>query len=205
MPTLIATIEMTDQPPLTAGDLLTPAQRRRFKTGDLDALGEVYSAYTGPVHTVVRGILGAGGQAHDAVQETFMRAWRGAASFDAERPMGPWLFTIARRTSIEVIQRETRPTRSDHDELTDDVSIDLPGMEEAWERWEIRVALERLPEDERTVLLLSHFQGLTHPEIAERLAIPTGTVRSRSHRAHRRLSGLLKHLVDSGYEEVTDV
>ncbi len=197
---------MTDQPPPGAevGDVLTPAQRRRFKTGDLDALGEVYNAYAGPVHTVVRGILGSEGQVDDAVQETFMRAWRGAGSFDAERAMGPWLFAIARRTSTDVIRREARPTRSDHDELTDNVGIDLRGIEGARERWEIRVALERLPDDERVVLRLSHVEGLTHPEIAERLDVPLGTVKSSFHRAHRRLSGLLQPLVVTEPEGVAD-
>ncbi|MGI9597632.1 MAG: RNA polymerase sigma factor [Acidimicrobiales bacterium] len=201
---------MTDNPPIAAKaeDRLSPAIRQRFRAGDLDALGEVYDAYSGPVHTVVRGILGSGGQADDAVQEAFMRAWRGASSFDVGRPLGPWLFTIARRTSIDILRREARPTRSDHDELTDNlagtVNIDLPGIEEAWEKWEIRVALDQLPEEERTVLMLSHFHGYTHAQIADRLGIPSGTVKSRSHRAHQRLSGLLKHLVTSESEESSD-
>lgn len=201
--TLASEVEMTETPPaaLKADDRLSPAVRRRFKAGDLDALGEVYNIYAGPVHSVVRGILGPGGQADDAVQEAFMRAWRGAASFDPNRPLGPWLFTIARRTSIDLIRREGRPTRSDHDELTENVSIDLPGIEEAWEKWEIRMALDALPEEERTVMLLSHFKGMTHPQIADHLGIPPGTVKSRSHRGHRRLAALLQHLVNSQIEE----
>ena len=85
--------------------------------------------------------------------------------------------------------------------IPDNISVDLPGIEEAWERWEIRVALDQLPEDERVVLMLSHFHGMTHPQIAQHLDIPPGTVKSRSHRAHQRLSGLLDHLVGERAEE----
>ncbi len=190
---------MTEQPPpaTTIEDPFPRASRERFVSGDLEALGEVYSIYSGPVQSVVRGVLGGGGNVDDVVQETFMRAWRGAGSFDPARSLGPWLFTIARRTSIDMLRKENRATRSDHDELTDNVSIvDLPGIEEAWERWEIRIALDQLPEEERTVLMLSHFHGFTHPQIADHLGIPAGTVKSRSHRAHQRLSALLSHLVN---------
>lgn len=193
---------MTDQEPATSQiqDPFPRQARERFQAGDLDALGELYNVFTGPVHAVVRGVLGPNGAIDDVVQETFMRAWRGASSFDPDRAIGPWLFTIARRTSIDMLRKENRPTRSDHEELTDNVSVDLPGIEDAWERWEIRIALDRLPEEERTVLMLSHYHGLTHPQIAEHLAIPPGTVKSRSHRGHQRLSGMLGHLVSTSIE-----
>jgi RNA polymerase sigma-70 factor, ECF subfamily len=54
--------------------------------------------------------------------------------------------------------------------------------------------LDQLPDEERQVIKLSHFDGFTHAEIADLLGIPVGTVKSRSHRAHQRLLGLLKHL-----------
>lgn len=197
---------MTDPSPTTnqTEDRIPVLVRERFQSGDLDALGEVYNIYSGPVHSVVRGVLGPGGHTDDAVQETFMRAWRGAASFDPSRSLGPWLFTIARRTAIDVLRREARPNRSDHDELTENVSVDLPGIEEAWERWEIRVAMDKLPKEEKAVLMLSHYHGYTHPQIAEHLNIPAGTVKSRSHRAHQRLAGLLQHLSNNEIEEAND-
>ncbi len=204
--TLNSRAEMTDDSPTaTSADERVPlAVKQRFQSGDLDALGEIYNVYAGPVHAVVRGILGSGGQSDDAVQEAFMRAWRGAASFDPARALGPWLFTIARRTAIDLIRREGRPTRSNHDELTvltENFSVEVAGIEEAWERWEIRIALDQLPEEERAVMMLSHYHGLTHPQIAERLGVPAGTVKSRSYRGHQRLAGLLSHLVVDGAEE----
>ena len=70
-------------------------------------------------------------------------------------------------------------------------------FEGTWEAWEVRSALDRIPADEREVLLATHFIGLTHDEAAERLGIPVGTVKSRSHRAHRRLADLLAHLKEA--------
>ena len=133
--------------------------------------------------------------AEDAAQEAFMRAWRGASSFDPSRPLSPWLMTIARRTALDVHRREFRPTRGGH-APEQEVSVNLPGIERAWETWEIRLALEELPDEERHVVALAHFQGLSHPQIAEKLGIPVGTVKSRSFRAHKRLAQLLSHLVD---------
>ena len=72
----------------------------------------------------------------------------------------------------------------------------MPGIEHAWQAWEIRLALDELPVDERAVVRMSHFEEMTHREIAEVLAIPVGTVKSRSHRAHRRLAARWAHLVN---------
>lgn len=186
-----APTETIDQPPLEVLE--------SFRAGDVEALGAIFDRYSGPVTAVVRSVVGNQGHIEDAVQETFLRAWRGAGSYDPVRPIGPWLFTIARRTAIDVLRREGRPTRSDHDELSDDAvnsGGEGGGIEAAWETWEIRSALERLPAEEAMVLRLSHFNGMTHPQIAEHLGIPPGTVKSRSHRAHRRLVDLLGHLVE---------
>lgn len=132
--------------------------------------------------------------ADDATQETFIRAWRGADKFDPDRPLGPWLNTIARRTALDVLRRENRPTRGDH-EQEQDVVVHLPGIERAWETWEIKQALAQLADEERSVIWLSHFHGMSHPQIAEHLGVPAGTVKSRSFRAHKRLAALLGHVV----------
>ena len=134
--------------------------------------------------------------AEDATQETFMRAWNAAERFDPDRPLAPWLLTIARRTALDVHRREHRPTRGDHAE-EQDVPVEPAGMEIVWERWEIRLALDQLPVEEREVIRLAHFEGLSHPQIAQHLHIPVGTVKSRSFRAHKRLASLLAHVVQS--------
>ncbi len=192
----------TDTAPAPEPERLSADVAGRFRNGDLGALGEVFDQFSGPVTSVVRSIIRDQAQVDDAVQETFLRAWRGAASFDPARPLGPWLFTIARRTAIDQVRREGRPNRSNHDELNGDIPIHSPGIEQAWETWEVRSALEQLPQDEAAVMKLYHYHALTHPQIADHLGIPIGTVKSRSHRAHQRLAGLLSHMLDDGSDGV---
>ncbi len=164
-----------------------------FACGSVEALGEVYRRYNRPVLTVVSKTLNGSGVVDDAVQEVFLRAWRSAGRYDPARPLGPWLFTIARRTAIDVLRREMRPTRGDHDPYDNLPSTGLDEVE-LWQAWEVREAIGRLPDEEAEVVRLAHLHGLTHREIAERLGLPIGTVKSRSHRAHRRLAALLSHL-----------
>lgn len=142
--------------------------------------------------TVALSILGDPGLAADATQQTFLKAWRAASTYDAGRDFAPWIYAIARRTSIDIYRKE-RPVMP----LADIDKVDHgPDLEGVWESFEVRLALDRLTDDEREVVRLSHFEGLTHSQIADRLGIPLGTVKSRSHRAHRRLVELLSHLLE---------
>ncbi len=174
---------------------LPPAVVAAFCDGDVQALGAVYDHFSRAVWSLTMSVLRNKALAEDAVQETFMRAWKGAAGFDPQRPIAPWLMTIARRTALDVHRREFRPTRGDHAE-EQEIAVNLPGIERSWETWEIRLALDQLPEEERLVMAYAHFQGLTQPQIADKLGVPVGTVKSRSFRAHKRLAVLLSHLVD---------
>lgn len=184
------------QPPASRpgrSDDLDPAIVNRFAQGDADALGEVYQRFCNPMWSLAMAILHDRQLAEDAVTEAFLRAWRAAESFDRNRPLAPWLFTIARRTALDVLRREARPTRGGHEPEQDQV-VEMPDIGAAWEAWQVRSAIEALPADEQQVVRLSHFDQLTHAEIAGELAVPLGTVKSRSHRAHRRLAGRLRHL-----------
>jgi RNA polymerase sigma-70 factor (ECF subfamily) len=165
----------------------------RFRVGDETALKAVYDRYGGPVFAVSVRILRDHALAADAAQQTFIKAWRAASTYDPERNFGPWIYAIARRTAIDLYRKQRRALPSDQLEPV----TNGPDLETAWEVFEVRSALDQLPEDELAVLRLSHFEGLTHPEIAARLDIPLGTVKSRSHRAHQRLLSLLKHLEET--------
>ncbi len=171
------------------GDVL-----QAFCRGDVNALSAVFDRYSRPVWSVAMSVLSNRQLADDATQETFLRAWKAADRFDHSRPLAPWLLTIARRTALDVIRRENRPTRGGHEQEQDQV-VHAPGIERAWETWEIRQALDQLPDEERQVMFLAHFKGMSHPQIATELGIPTGTVKSRSYRAHKRLASLLQHVV----------
>jgi RNA polymerase sigma-70 factor, ECF subfamily len=165
-----------------------------FAAGDEAAVRAVYSRYAGPIVTVAMGTLGKRELADEVVQTTMLKAWRAAASFDPSRDLAPWLYAIARRVAIDIYRREARAGTPE--ELTDDRAAVVPlSFERTWEAWEVRCALERLPPDEREVVRLAHFLGMTHAEISEHLNVPLGTVKSRSNRAYKRLAALLAHVV----------
>lgn len=166
-----------------------------FRRGEPEAVRVLYRRHAGAVHTVARSIVGDDAElCADVVQQTFLKAWRAADRFDGQRDLAPWLYTIARRSAIDAIRRERHPTRGGH--LPEvEAAVDPPSLARTWEVHQLRLALDELPEEEREVVRLSHLEGLTHAEIADRLDIPIGTVKSRSHRAMRRLGHALAHLM----------
>lgn len=177
--------------------MVTADQLLGFRDGEPDAVRAVYREYGGLVFAVALRTLGSRDLAEEATQRTFVKAWKAAGGFDPVRELGPWLATIARRTAIDVYRREARRATAPLDELSpsDPTVIELPaGVERSYEAGEVRAAIETLPPEEREVVRLQHLEELTQTEVAERLGVPLGTVKSRSHRAHRRLAALLGHL-----------
>jgi RNA polymerase sigma-70 factor (ECF subfamily) len=169
--------------------------RRRFRDGDPDAVRLVYRAYGRLVFAVAHRILRDAALAEEATQQTFLKAWRAADSLDEDREMAPWLATIARRVAIDVQRSEGRRQADPLESVApaDPALTTQPQSAEALHAvWEVRRALDELPPDEQEVIRLQHFDELTHTEIAERLQVPAGTVKSRSFRAHKRLAARLK-------------
>jgi RNA polymerase sigma factor (sigma-70 family) len=169
-----------------------------FAAGEPNSVGEVYRAYGRLVFSVAYRVLGDVGLAEDATQQTFVQAWQNASAFDGTRALGPWLATIAARAAIDTYRRNRRHRQNGN---VDDLDIDHPGLaslppsaEMIFDAWQVRQALDTLPDHDRELIRLQHYRELTHTEIAEQLEIPLGTVKSRSFRAHRRLAGLLGHL-----------
>lgn len=165
----------------------------RFRSGDEGAVKAVYEQFSGPVFAICMSVVRDRGLAADATQQTFIKAWQAASTYDSTRELGPWIYAIARRTAIDIYRKESRSVTSDQV----DVAVLPPSLDLIWEIFEVRSALERLTDEEREVIRLSHFAGLTHAEIAEQMDIPLGTVKSRSHRAHRRLLERLRHLEET--------
>ena len=167
----------------------------RFRLGDETAVRDIYQRYGGAMFAVAMSMLSNRELAAECVQEAFVKAWRASRSFDPERELRPWLATITRRVAVDIYRRECR-TRSDPHADVDDTVVPI-AFERTWEAFEVRAALDQLPGDEREVVYLAHFEGITHSEIADKLRVPIGTVKSRSFRAHRRLAGVLSHLVEA--------
>lgn len=169
----------------------------RFHRGDQTALSEIYALYAGPMFATAFSMLGDREFAADAVQRAFVQAWQGAARFDPGRDLKPWLYAITRRAAIDVYRREHRPARNlslDTSWEAEALHANNPSMEDTWQAWQVREALEKLHPDERRVLQLAYFDGYSQSEIAKVLDVALGTVKSRTARAQRRLKELLAHL-----------
>jgi RNA polymerase sigma-70 factor (ECF subfamily) len=139
-------------------------------------------------------ILRDQGLAQDAVQDAFLAAWRTAASFDASRGTAQtWLLTLVHRRAVDVVRREQRRRADPLDDAP--IASGESTEEEASvreQRREVQAALAQLPPDQREALELAYYGGLTQSELAERLGIPIGTVKSRMFAALTKLRELLE-------------
>lgn len=153
----------------------------RAARGDHDALTALYDAYAGPVYGFGLRRLGDPSLAEELVQTVLLRVWRDARRYEPERAsVRTWVFTIARSTAIDLHRRRPRPT-----EELPDVTDTLDELEDLIRAEAVRAALERLTDEHREVLDLAYVHGLPQREIAERLGLPLGTVKSRTFYALR--------------------
>ena len=165
----------------------------RAREGDLDAFGELLRVHQAEAQRLAYVVTGHTGDAEDAVQEGFVKAWRSLASFDPDRPFRPWLLKIvaneARMRRRSAGRRQRLQLR-----LAEDAAAD-PSIAESAEATAIereymqRILdeIELLPEPDEIVLKLRYFFGMSTVEIAATLDEPDGTIRSRLSRATRKL------------------
>jgi RNA polymerase sigma-70 factor (ECF subfamily) len=176
---------------------LDPSVVAGFRDGDDAAVRKVYRAFAGLVFSVAMRVLDDRSLAEEVTQQTFLQAWRGAAAFEDGRDLAPWLATIARRCAIDAHRkRSRRPAMALADaDPTEAALVTLPpSADQLSDVWQVRSAIESLPAGEQEIVRLQHLEGCTHIEIAERLGIAVGTVKSRSFRAHKSLLAALGHL-----------
>jgi RNA polymerase sigma factor (sigma-70 family) len=130
-------------------------------------------------------------QAEDVLQRVFYEVWRNRDRYDPARSLEAWVLGIARKRAIDQLRRR-HPNVVPIEELRDLAGDDGRELAERYARAsEVRGALARLPTEQREVLTLAYFGELTQTEIAERLAVPLGTVKARAFRGLRRLADLL--------------
>jgi RNA polymerase sigma-70 factor, ECF subfamily len=172
---------------LSDGELL-----ERTGTGDQAAFEALYQRYSRSVFGLALRRLGDRGRAEDAVQDTFVSIWRAARTYEPERgPGAPWLYAVARNAIIDRSRARNEPAVEAPDEIALEAGPD-DRAEEAWTQWRVHRALEELTEQEREVISLAYWSGLSQSEVAERLGIPLGTVKTRTRRALQRLAEVLE-------------
>jgi RNA polymerase sigma-70 factor (ECF subfamily) len=176
-------------PAVAANDVTDGELIRRTGDGDRNAFEVLYRRYSRPVFGLALRRLGDRGRAEDAVQETFASIWRAARSYRPERgPGAPWLYAVARNAIIDRSRVRNEPPTDPPEEASTDVGPD-ERAEAGWTAWTIHRALEELSPNERAVIELAYWSGLSQSEVAEYLGIPLGTVKTRTRAA-------LAHLAD---------
>jgi RNA polymerase sigma-70 factor (ECF subfamily) len=160
----------------------------RVKDGSSEALDEIYRRYASPVYSLVWKILQNPEESEDVALDVFWQIWRQAASYDTARGAPPaWIFTLARSRAIDRLRARHR--KEDRTISFDDPAVILDPLDQEatpdqvasyrQNRDAVREAMKVLSLPQREAIELAFFQGLTHVEIAEKLRLPLGTVKTR--------------------------
>jgi RNA polymerase sigma-70 factor, ECF subfamily len=188
-------------PPEASPQAIDRMLMERLRGGDREALTALMERHYRRLYRVMLGYLRHADDALDAVQETFVRAFEHAARWNPEAEVAPWLTRIAINQAIDRLRRRKRRQGSE-DPLDAPYTRELPGDNPSPDRliWgrEIHERLARvldtLPDGQRSVFVLRHYDQLSLEEIAQTLDIRLGTVKSSLHRAlhhvRRRLGSL---------------
>ncbi len=174
---------MSEQARIADAELL-----RRARAGDRESYGVLVERYMRAAYAVALSVTGHHEDAEDAAQESFLVALRHLEDCRDPERYGSWLLTTVRNRARNLVRRESlrasEPIRMEPPSRARAPDREAEG---AQVRERLREALTRLPEVQREVVLLHDLQGWKHREIAERLGMPEGTVRSHLHHARKAL------------------
>jgi len=159
-------------------ELVTRMQRR-----DPRALADLYDRYGRVVYALILRVVRDTGIAEDLVQETFLRVWNRVHGFDTQKgSIGPWLLAVARNRAIDYLRsaggRERNAVEyeeTDHPALFCDMEKDILNSDKARI---VKTAIQKLSANQRQVIELAYFEGLSQSEMAERMGQPLGTVKT---------------------------
>ena len=165
------------------------------RSGDRDALGELYERYAESVFRCVQRILQDAHEAEDVTQQVFLKLMFVLPRYERRAvPFSAWLMRVARNLALDA-ERKRRPMRYEDIQETD-----LDDDDDYQRGWSLREALAALPATQRRVVVLRHVVGLSAPEIAERLGRSAGSIHALDQRGRRTLQGDLTEL---GWAPVT--
>jgi RNA polymerase sigma-70 factor (ECF subfamily) len=181
-----------------AGDDAAPLLTR-LRAGDAYAFEELVRAYQHRVFGVAFRMLGNAAEAEEMAQETFLRAHRGLAEFRGDAKLSTWLYAITSRLCLNRLASGERSMTRAGDAGLMQIPNEAGGPDVVLDQTELEAALHRaiaeLPDERRIVVVLRDLEGLSYEEIAEALDLPTGTVRSRLHRARLDLKDKLERFL----------
>lgn len=177
--------------------------------GDDDAFSEIVERYQKPVYNLCYRLLGSPGDAEDASQEAFMKAYRGLKKYDPERPFMSWMLAISynqcmdqlRRRRISWVGLEALFNRSDQQSPSAEIAVDALGQAES-----VQKALSALSANDRAAVVLKYWYDYSYDEIAETLSLTNSAVKSRLHRARRELVNIWtaeQQALEEGQNEVS--
>ena len=139
-------------------------------------------------------------EADEALQETFVRAWRSADRYDASRPLRPWLFAILRNVVVDQTRKRSRRLAPDADPDGLDASVEAGlvsadnEVERVIDQWVLAEALRRIRADQRTVLVETVYRGRSYADVAAELGVPDATARTRAFYGLRALRLVLEEM-----------
>ena len=183
----------------------------RYRNEDEDAFEMLYRRYEKPVFSFIYRILMSVNDAEDLCQETFLRLVKEKKKYQQSGNFKTWIFRIAinlcrdrlRRKKFRSVRSIDAPglsTNGDMNEIENALSDSAPDQIECMEKNEMKVliqeALTKLPEKQRTVVILREYQDLKFSEIAEIMKSPVGTIKSLNHRGHKKLKKYLARYID---------
>jgi len=184
------TVSINRSEPLSDSELV-----RRAKKGEEVAFGLLVERYQRPAYAVALSVTGRHEDAQDAAQESFLVALDRLEECRSPEKFGGWLMTIVRNRSKNLVRRESL---REMEEVPPGARSRVPTPERVAETSELRALLKEalmdLPEVQREIVLLHDLEGWKHREIADRLDLPCGTVRSHLHFARKALRDALRRL-----------
>jgi len=169
----------------------------RVSTGDRAAFSELYRRYASSAFGLATRILGEQALAEEVLQEVFLAVWRRSGAYDPARgSVRSWVFAQIHHRSVDAVRREeAERRRSGSTVVREAVEDDLQEViEESWlqsRREHVRRALTTLSPDQRQMIELAYYRGLTQTQVASETGVPLGTVKSRTLAAMRRMRDAL--------------
>ena len=166
----------------------------RVRDGDRDAFNQLYQRYETRLRALFMSFPCSYDETQDLIQETFLRLWLARGSYQTTGPFTAYLFTIARNCWLgQLRKRKCRPQEISSNYDDEPMQHLLPAVEQMessdsipeeslmleYRNWRIRQAVQLIPEPYRTAFVLVHLRGMKYAEVAEKMAIPIGTVKSR--------------------------